>query len=44
MKALLYIPPVRGGRMGITGVSGGQSVAIADVFAEAGLRVPLLNH
>jgi len=44
LKALLYLPPVRGDRVGITGGSGGQSVAIADVFAEAGLRVPLLTQ
>ena len=28
----------------MTGGSGGQSVAIADVFAEAGLRLPLLTQ
>ena len=44
LKALLYLPPVCGDRVGITGGSGGQSVAIADVFAEAGLRVPLLTQ
>ena len=44
LKAILYLPPVRGDRVGITGVSGGQSVAIADVFAEAGLKVPLLTR
>ena len=43
MKALLFMPPVRGGRMGITGGSGGPSVAVADTFAEAGLKVPLLT-
>ncbi len=44
LKALLYLSPVRGDRVGIAGGSGGQSVAIADVFAEAGLRVPLLTR
>ena len=44
LKALLYLSPVRGDRVGIAGGSGGQSVAIADVFAEAGLRVPLLTQ
>jgi len=44
LKALLYLPPVHGDRVGIAGGSGGQSVAIADVFAEAGLRVPLLTR
>lgn len=43
LKALLYLPPVRGGRVAITGGSGGQSVAIADVFAEVGLEVPRLS-
>ncbi len=44
MKALLYLPPVRGDRVGIAGGSGGQAVSNADVFAEAGLRVPLLTQ
>jgi acyl-CoA synthetase (NDP forming) len=43
LKALLYLPPVRSNRVAITGGSGGQSVAIADVFAEAGLEVPRLS-
>lgn len=43
LKAILYLPPVHGNGVGITGVSGGQSVAIADAFGEAGLRVPLLT-
>ncbi|MFH1381311.1 MAG: CoA-binding protein [Chloroflexota bacterium] len=42
-KALVFLPPVRGLRVGIAGGSGGQSVAIADVFAEAGLKVPTLS-
>ncbi|UCH43588.1 MAG: hypothetical protein JSW16_03335, partial [Dehalococcoidales bacterium] len=44
LKALLFIPSIRGNRVGITGGSGGQSVAIADVFAEAGLSVPNLTQ
>jgi len=44
LKALLYLAPVRGDRVAITGGSGGQSVAIADVFDEAGLTVPLLSQ
>jgi len=44
LKALLFLPSVRGYRVGITGGSGGQSVAIADVFAEAGLSVPNLTQ
>ncbi|MBI2849421.1 MAG: CoA-binding protein [Chloroflexi bacterium] len=44
MKALLYFPPVFGDRVGIVGGSGGPSVAIADTFAEAGLKVPRLTE
>ena len=44
LKALLYLSPVRGDRVAVAGGSGGQSVAIADVFAEAGLRLPLLTQ
>ena len=44
LKALLYLAPVYGDRVAVTGGSGGQSVAIADVFAEAGLKVPLLTQ
>ena len=44
LKALVYLPPVYSDRVGIAGGSGGQSVAIADVFAEAGLKVPLLTQ
>lgn len=43
LKALLFLPPIYGNRVGITGGSGGQSVAIADVFAEAGISVPELT-
>ena len=43
IKALLYFPPVRGKRVGIAGGSGGQSVAIADGFASAGLYSPTLS-
>ncbi len=44
LKALLYLAPVYGDRAAIAGGSGGQSVAIADVFAEAGLKVPTLTE
>lgn len=44
IKALLYFPPVRGKRVGIAGGSGGQSVAIADGFASAGLYSPALSQ
>ena len=44
LKALLYLSPVRGNKVGVTGGSGGQSVAIADVFGEAELKIPLLTQ
>jgi len=44
LKALLFLSPVRGDRVGVAGGSGGQSVAIADIFAEAGLKLPLLTQ
>ncbi len=43
LKALLYLPVVQGNRVGLTGGSGGQSVAITDAFNEAGLEVPRLT-
>ena len=43
LNAILNLRPVYGNRVGIAGGSGGQSVAIADVFAENGLRVPALT-
>jgi acyl-CoA synthetase (NDP forming) len=43
LNAILYLPQVFGNRVGIAGGSGGQSVAIADVFAENGLKVPALT-
>ncbi len=44
LKALLYLPPVTGDRVAVTGGSGGQSVAIADAFAEVGLKLPRLTR
>ncbi len=44
LKALLYLSSVHGSRVAVAGGSGGQSVAIADAFAEAGLEVPLLTQ
>ena len=44
LKALYYLAPVYGDRVAIAGGSGGQSVAIADIFAEAGLKVPPLTR
>lgn len=44
VKALIFMPPVTGVRVAVTGGSGGQSVNIADAFAEAGLRLPALTE
>jgi acyl-CoA synthetase (NDP forming) len=44
LKALLYLVPVYGNKVAVTGGSGGQSVAIADTLAEAGLRLPQLSQ
>jgi acyl-CoA synthetase (NDP forming) len=44
VKGLLYIKPSRGNRVGLIAMSGGQSVIIADTFAKAGLKVPLLSQ
>jgi len=44
LKAILSLSRVFGNRVGIAGGSGGQSVAVADVFAEAGLKVPTLTQ
>ena len=44
LGALVYLPPVRGNKVGVAGVSGGQSVAISDAFAEVGLNVPPLTQ
>ncbi len=43
-KALVHIGPFTGTRMALTGGAGGQSVAIADAFADAGLEVPRLSE
>lgn len=44
IKALLFLPPVTGDRVGVAGGAGGQSIAITDVLAAAGLSVPLLSQ
>jgi acyl-CoA synthetase (NDP forming) len=44
LKALIFLPPLRGGRMAVVGGSGGQSVAITDAFGGAGLSVPPLTR
>jgi acetyl-CoA synthetase (ADP-forming) len=42
VKALIYVKPAQGTRVGLIAMSGGQSVAITDTFARAGLQIPLL--
>lgn len=44
IKALLFLPPVRGRRVAIAGGPGGQSVIATDIFAEVGLEVPKLTQ
>lgn len=41
-KALTYLTPTTGDRLGIIGGSGGQSVSMSDDFSRAGLKVPSL--
>ena len=43
-KLLLHARPVAGERVGLVAATGGQSVAISDAFAKAGLRVPCLSQ
>jgi len=42
LKALIYLRPVRGDRVGVAGGAGGESIAITDALAAAGLKVPKL--
>jgi len=42
LKALLFLPPVQGNRLGVAGGAGGESIAMTDILGEAGLRVPEL--
>ena len=44
IKALLYVKPATGTRVGLIAMSGGQSVVVTDTFAKAGLKVPLLTQ
>jgi len=44
LQAIYYLPPVVSNRVGIAGGSGGQSVDIADEFAEVGLNLPPLTQ
>jgi len=43
VKALLYLKPPAGNRVGLVADSGGQSVVITDAFTREGLAVPLLG-
>jgi acyl-CoA synthetase (NDP forming) len=44
LKGLRLWPRFTGDGVGLTGGSGGQSVAMADVFSRAGMRVPQLSE
>jgi acyl-CoA synthetase (NDP forming) len=44
VKALLYVRPSEGSRVGLIAMSGGQSVVITDAFAREGLEIPLLTR
>lgn len=44
LKAILFLPPIPGNRVAVTGGSGGQSVAISDAMSEAGLELPMLTQ
>lgn len=44
IKALLYLKPTTGKRVGLAAMTGGHSVVITDTFAKAGLEVPLLTE
>ena len=44
LKALVYLPPVRGDRVAVAGGSGGQSVAITDALGNLRLKVPRLTQ
>jgi acetyltransferase len=44
LKALLFLPPVEGDRIGVAGGAGGESIAITDILAETGLKVPELTQ
>ncbi len=44
VKAFLYLKAPLGSSVGLVAQSGGQSVVIADAFAQAGLTAPMLSH
>jgi acyl-CoA synthetase (NDP forming) len=43
-KALTFLTPTTGDRLGIIGGSGGQSVSMSDDFSRVGMRVPTLSE
>lgn len=43
VKALLYVKPPGGARVGLIAMSGGQSVVMTDAFTRVGLAVPRLS-
>jgi acetate---CoA ligase (ADP-forming) len=44
LKAILFLPQVEGERIGVAGGAGGESIAITDILAETGLKVPELTQ
>jgi len=44
IKILHYLPRVTGYRLGIISMNGGQCVALADTFNQAGFEIPLLSE
>jgi len=44
IKALSTLPSVQGGKVGLIGGSGGQSVSMSDAFGKEGLDVPPLSE
>lgn len=43
VKALIYVKAPLGARVALVAQSGGQSVVMADAFAQAGIRAPMLT-
>jgi len=44
LKSLLFLPQIPGDRVGVAGGAGGESIAMTDILADAGLRVPELSE
>ncbi|MBM2827034.1 MAG: hypothetical protein HW403_1098 [Dehalococcoidia bacterium] len=42
-KALLYLPPFKGDRVALLGVSGGHASELTETFSQAGFRVPAIS-